>query len=115
MFRCSIDKKVKMAKNRFRVDSSRYESVDVVHPEMQDIDSLAILTDDELGARARTLEGERTSMLVEQAREANVIPWEVEIAYVRREQQIRKLRRDAHEAYLERLQTQRSAKSGRSN
>lgn len=62
-------------------------------PAIITIDDLAVMTDDELSGRANRFEAERN-------RVRDQYPWEVEIAYVRREQQIRRQRADAHSAWL---------------
>jgi hypothetical protein len=64
-------------------------------PDQINMDDLAVMPDDELAQWAIHCETERT-------RTWNPTPWEVEIAYVRREQQIRKLRADLHVDFLRR-------------
>lgn len=66
-------------------------------PDVIDMDTLSSMSDDELSNRFQRLEGERESL-----REQRVYTreWEVEIAYVRREQQLRRTRRELHDAYL---------------
>lgn len=65
--------------------SKKYDSV----PQIVNIDDIAVMPDEELNARAARFENERN-----RARDPQ--PWEVEIAYIRREQQIRKARAQAH-------------------
>lgn len=62
-------------------------------PQITNIDELAVMTDEELVARASRFESERN-------RSYDSYPWEVEIAYIRREQQIRKTRAQAHADWL---------------
>jgi len=62
-------------------------------PSITTIDELAVMGDDELTARANRFEAERN-------RSRDPYPWEVETAYIRREQQIRRQRADAHAAWL---------------
>lgn len=70
-------------------------------PEQLRTDVLAVMLDEELSALAERLEDERSAVL-------KAGQWtrgyEEEIAYVRREQQIRSMRRRAHSAYLEGMQ-----------
>jgi hypothetical protein len=66
-------------------------------PEIVTIDDLALFEDDELSDRASLLENERNRLIKSHN---HPIDWEVEIAYVRREQQIRKIRKDAHSDWL---------------
>jgi uncharacterized small protein (DUF1192 family) len=64
-------------------------------PEQINMDDLALMSDDELSQRASLCENERN-------RTWNQAPWEIEIAYVRREQQIRRTGTDMHQEYLKR-------------
>ena len=73
---------------------SRYS---VSLPEVVNIDVLATMLDEDLSARLYALEGDKNSVLQDSY---DAVPWEVEIAYVKREQQIRKLRRENHERYM---------------
>jgi hypothetical protein len=64
-------------------------------------DVLAVMLDEELSGTADKLENEKqASMKVGQSTR----PYEEEIAYVRREQQVRSMRRRAHSAYLDGIQ-----------
>jgi hypothetical protein len=65
-------------------------------PAVVNMDELAVMTDEELSRRAYLLEQDR-SRLGEDA-----VPWEVEIAYVRREQDLRVVRQGLQEAYVRR-------------
>lgn len=67
------------------------------HPEILDLDVLGTMLDEDLNHRLRTLEAD-----LERVRNSCVDPrpWEEEIAYARREQQIRRVRRDAHIKYV---------------
>ena len=69
-------------------------------PEIVDIDVLGEMLDEDLSARLRELDIERDRVVG-----AKVDPyyWEVESAYVKRELQIRKIRRERHDVYLEEL------------
>lgn len=62
-------------------------------PMITSIDEIALLSDEELSARVNRFEAER-------GRTRDPYPWEVEIAYFRREQQIRKKRAEAHDQWL---------------
>ena len=89
-------------------DSYEYEYVPVTQhsqpnypvpvPEVVNMDVTALLLDDELYSKLNLLESDRLKVL-----DARLDPllWEVEIAYLRREIGIRKLRREAHEKYLQ--------------
>lgn len=61
------------------------------------MDDLAYLSDEELSGRAGRLESERRRAA---STSSLLTPWEVEIAYVRREQQIRESRSAAHTEWL---------------
>jgi len=65
-------------------------------PEVVTIDDLGIMVDDDLVARLRVLEEDKN-----RAYESHIDtrPWEEEIAYIRREQQVRRVRRDNHVEY----------------
>lgn len=66
-------------------------------PDVANMDDLAVMLDEDLIGRLRSLEDMKN-----QAYEAHVDtrPWEEEIAYIRREQQIRRTRRDNHMDYV---------------
>lgn len=87
-----------MSKNKkqsSQVKLSRRHSMNL--PEVVNMDNLAILSDEDLTNRLHALEIDHQKVLdaFQDAR-----PWEEEIAYVRREMQIRKVRKDFHENYL---------------
>jgi hypothetical protein len=65
-------------------------------PQQLTFDELALLSDEDLVSNGRQLEQEREVIL--EAR-MDPRPWEEEIAYIRREQQIRRTRRDTHAAW----------------
>lgn len=73
----------------------------VLLPEIIDIDVLGTYSDEELSSRLRGLEDDR-QRLFEMGYDAR--PWEEEVAFVRREQQIRRGRRDRHDTYVRRLE-----------
>lgn len=62
-------------------------------PEVVNVDTLATMQDNELASRHRELDDDKA-----RAQEAgySLRPWEVELAYVKREQQIRNERRQVH-------------------
>lgn len=73
----------------------------VSFPELMNIDVMGVITDEELITRLRSLEDDRAKVL-----DAHLDPrlWEEEVAYLRREMQIRRSRRDAHERYSRQLE-----------
>jgi hypothetical protein len=73
----------------------------VPFPEIVNIDVLGTLLDEDLIVRLRALDDDRNRAY--EAR-ADTVPWETEIAYVRREQQMRRVRRDSHTDYVRREQ-----------
>lgn len=94
--RCPEEEKVQKPMN----DARRGRVVYL--PEVIDSDTLAVLQDNELALRYRALDDDRI-----RAQELGWVlqPWEVELAYVKREQQIRNDRRQAH-AEINRRETQ---------
>lgn len=70
--------------------------VPVPHP--INMDEIAVMADDQLYSLQQQLESDRQKVL-----DYRLDPyfWEVELAYLRRELNIRRVRRDAHEAYLQ--------------
>lgn len=94
-----------MQKNRKRSpsppqarSSRRYP---VALPDVVSIDAMAALPDEELINRLRSLEEDRQKVL-----DAHLVarPWEEEVAYIRRELQIRRTRREAHDRYVRQLE-----------
>lgn len=92
-----------MQKTRNRTDASTHNArpnrFAMQVPEQVDIDTLGTMLDEDLIVRLRTLEDER-GKAYEAHQDSR--PWEEEIAYVRREQQLRRVRRDNHMDYLRR-------------
>lgn len=84
-------------KNRKYSEPANSHHNTFVHPEIVTFDDLGIMLDEDLISRLHSLEEEKVR--VYEARE-ETRPWEEEIAYVRREQQIRRTRRDNHMDYL---------------
>ena len=80
--------------------ASRRQSA-ITLPETIDIDVLGSMQDEDLIHRLRALEEDRTRALADGRYDPR--PWEVEVAYVRREQQIRRLRRDTHAEWAWRI------------
>lgn len=66
-------------------------------PDVINMDDLALLSDEELSGRAGRLEADRRRVA---SSSSDLVPWEIEIAYVRREQQIREVRAVRHREYL---------------
>lgn len=83
------------------VDQRPRPRVSVALPDVANMDALAVMQDDELLQRLRGLEDGRL-----QAFDSHIDtrPWEEELAYVRREQQLRRRRREAHEEYVRRVE-----------
>lgn len=69
-------------------------------PEVCCMDSLGYASDEHLYDYANHLESERNHML---SSNRDVYLWEVELAYIRREQGIRRLRPTFHAEYLRKL------------
>lgn len=91
-----------MQKNRKRSEaSSGYETrtrrSGTPLPDVISIDELGVMLDEDLLARGRALEEARAKAFEERV---DSRPWEEEIAYVRREQQIRRARRETHSEYV---------------
>lgn len=70
-------------------------------PEIVSIDLMAAANDEDLINRLRSLEEERNKVL---DAHLDARPWEEEVAYIRRELQIRRSRREAHERYVRELE-----------
>lgn len=86
-----------MQKNRKRSETNVSHHYPVTLPEVVNIDVLGMMLDEDLIVRLRSLEADK-----ERVHESYVDarPWEEEIAYIRREQQIRRARRDSHLEYV---------------
>ena len=74
-------------------------------PDVMTTDELGIIVDEELIDRLRRLEEDRQKV-VDVVLDAR--PWEEEIAYVRRELQIRRTRREMHDRYVKQLESEYS-------
>jgi hypothetical protein len=75
--------------------SQRRYTFDV--PEVINMDELALFTDEDLAKRANVLEVERQKV------GAEAVPWEVELAYIQREQGIREFGGQLHADYLRKV------------
>ncbi len=80
------------------VPSRRYS---IAQPVLVDIDALGAMSDDELVTRYRALDDDRLKVI-----NSGLDPrsWEEELAYSRREMQIRRSRREAHDQYVRQLE-----------
>lgn len=76
-------------------------------PEVTNIDALATMSDDDLGSLTRRLWDDREKVLDSSAR-FDTRPWDEELSYVKREQQIRRQRHEAHEKWLKELELEHS-------
>jgi hypothetical protein len=70
-------------------------------PEVVSVDVLGTMLDEDLLIRFRALDDDRIKVT---DAKGDPRPWEVEIAYLRREQQLRYVRRDAHAKYVRKEQ-----------
>lgn len=91
-----------MQKNRKRSEgvesrSPRRNNGAVSLPDVVSMDDLGVMLDEDLIVRLRSLE-EAKSKAYES--HLDLRPWEEEIAYIRREQQVRRTRRDSHAEYV---------------
>jgi hypothetical protein len=90
-------------KNRKRSEGSNgYDSrpprrYPVPTPEVVSIDALGAMLDEDLIVRLRALEEDKSKVYDSHL---DMRPWEEEVAYIRREQQIRRTRRDTHSEYV---------------
>lgn len=84
-------KKQRQAKDNYQV-STRFNA-----PEVVDMDTIGVMSDDEIGDRAQELSTTRYNVI-----EAGADPylWEIELCYLQREFQLRRGRKDAHELFL---------------
>jgi len=69
-------------------------------PEIWNMDDLGYMADEMIEDRAQRLESERNRLL-STGKDPHL--WEVEIAYIRREQQLRKTREEFHQKYLKKF------------
>lgn len=79
--------------------TTRHGSMEL--PTMVNMDDLAVMHDDELYARARGLDADRWSAI---SAGASPYDWEVEMAYVCRELQMRHERHNRHMEYIAEVQ-----------
>lgn len=86
-----------MSKNKNKTQNRNFPRVEILAPQMVDMDSLAYLSDPDLDRRRTYLDEDRNKAV-----QSGVDPyaWEVELAYIQREYDIRRTRRSMHEQYL---------------
>ncbi len=80
--------------------SKRKSSVEL--PDIANMDDLALLSDEELSGRAGRLEADRRRAA---STSSDLVPWETEIAYIRREQQLRETRVRLHMDFIKSVPT----------
>lgn len=68
-------------------------------PPVHHVDDIAVFTDEELLERVKSVETQRTDALRNCV--SDLVPWETELCYLRREMQLRSQRRHLHERYLQ--------------
>lgn len=85
---------------RNEADDTRSGRRQFSSPQRVDIDVLAGMSDEDLVTRFRAIDDDRIRAF-ESGRD-DTAPWEVELAYVRREQQIRRGRRACHTEFMRR-------------
>lgn len=73
----------------------------IAPPDIAHMDVLAVTPDEELIKQLRALEDERNRVLESHQ---DPRPWEEEVAYIRRELQVRRGRREAHDVYVRQLE-----------
>jgi len=83
----------KKNKNFTSVPSKKFP---ITVPEVNNMDDIGYFSDEFLYEKINKLETERLQLL---ELKLEPTPWEVELAYLRREQQIRKTRSEKHEVY----------------
>lgn len=74
-------------------------------PEVLNMDEIRYMPDEAIYSIANRLESER-NRLANASRDTRL--WEVEIAYLRREQELRHIRAEHHQKYLQKFGSQRS-------
>lgn len=84
--------------NQFHAVKSHYR-YPVPLPDVTNIDTLATMSDDDMMSLSRRLHDDRDKVLDASVR-LDTRPWDEELAYLKREQQIRRSRHEAHERWL---------------
>jgi hypothetical protein len=82
-------------KKNTEVESTRRRNINV--PDVYNMDLVGYMADEEIASTAGRLESERNYLL---SKGQDTYLWEVEICYLRREQQMRRLRSERHAEYL---------------
>ena len=72
-------------------------------PEVINIDVLGVMLDEDLITRLRSLEDDKNQAY---ENHQDLKPWEEEIAYIRREQQVRRTRRDKHSEFVTKAESE---------
>ena len=72
-------------------------------PDVANMDDLAYVSDDELAARHTGLDADRNKII---NHHFDPIAWEIELAYVKRELAMRRIRREAHDVWTREMYKQ---------
>lgn len=100
-------KSKKSRRNHDFHNDDHYDRYTPPGPDIISIDVLGTMQDEELIKRLDTMYDGRNAAF--KNRRASVTPWEVEISYVRRELQLRRERRQAHDAYVKEVDAEHKA------
>jgi hypothetical protein len=90
----NMSKKNKQTNNRDELRNTKYP---ISTPEVANMDEIGYYPDDLLADRISRLESERSRLL---EMKFDPQPWEVELAYLYREKQLRNVRLERQEAYI---------------
>lgn len=96
----SRNRRVASSEQTHNEQEPRQKKYPVAIPDIIDFDALSIMLDEDLNSHIMALEDARDQVSI-----SNLDPqqWEIEVAYARREQQLRRTRKIAHEQYLRAL------------
>lgn len=83
--------------NKNQNQNRNFPRVEILAPQMIDMDSLAYFSDQDLDRRRSNLDDDRMKAVYSGV---DSYAWEVELAYLQRENDIRRTRRVMHEQYL---------------
>lgn len=92
-----MSKKNKQTSERDELKTAKYP---LPFPDINNVDDVGYYPDDLLADKIARLESERSRLL---EMKFDPRPWEVELAYLHREKQIRDVRLQRHEAYVREL------------
>jgi hypothetical protein len=97
-----VKKKTTVKNERYEEHFNKQRSVEYPYPTPYEynMDTLAVMSDEEVAERFNMLDAQRLELI---KKRFSPVLWEIELSYLMREYQIRRIRRQKHQEYVGQL------------